>query len=314
VLFDAGVVSTAEPFQRLVSQGMILGEVEYTVHVDPASGKYVEESFPGAVTHRLPVTEVETRGNGHVLKADPTVKVSARAHKMSKSRGNVINPDDVVGQYGADSLRLYEMFMGPLEATKPWSMQGVNGVRNFLDRAWRLIVDSKSEQMQLSDSVQEVEPTAEQDRVIHSTIAAVTQDIENLSFNTAIARMMEFVNHFTKETVRPRSAMETLTLLLGPFAPHLAEELWHALGHKESLAYAPWPKAIEEKLRVASVEIPVQVNGKVRAKVSMPVGIDDQATERLARENDRVSELLVAKELVKVVIVLGKMINFVVKP
>ena len=297
VLHDRGYVTHPEPFQKLVNQGMILSYAFKDHRGALVSVDLVEEDQDGNAKHRQ---------TGETLQ-----RIVA---KMSKALKNVVDPEIVVKEYGADALRLYEMFMGPLEATKPWSMQGVNGVRNFLDRAWRLIVDSKSEQMQLSDSVQEVEPTAEQDRVIHSTIAAVTQDIENLSFNTAIARMMEFVNHFTKETVRPRSAMETLTLLIGPFAPHLAEELWHALGHKESLAYAPWPKAIEEKLRVASVEIPVQVNGKVRAKVSMPVGIDDQATERLARENDRVSELLVAKELVKVVIVPGKMINFVVKP
>jgi leucyl-tRNA synthetase len=205
VLHDRGYVTHPEPFQKLVNQGMILSYAFKDHRGALVSVDLVEEDQDGNVKHRQ---------TGETLQ-----RIVA---KMSKALKNVVDPEIVVKEYGADALRLYEMFMGPLEATKPWSMQGVNGVRNFLDRAWRLIVDSKSEQMQLSDSVQEVEPTAEQDRVIHSTIAAVTQDIENLSFNTAIARMMEFVNHFTKETVRPRSAMETLTLLLGPFAPHLA--------------------------------------------------------------------------------------------
>jgi leucyl-tRNA synthetase len=234
--------------------------------------------------------------------------------KMSKALKNVVDPEGVVQEYGADALRLYDMFMGPLEATKPWSMQGVNGVRNFLDRVWRLIVDSRSEQIQLSDSVKDVPANAQQERVVHSTIAAVTQDIENLSFNTAIARMMEFVNHFTKESVRPKSAMESLTLMLAPFAPHLAEELWQLLGHDQSLAYAPWPKADQEKLKIASLEVPVQVNGKVRAKVIMPVGIDAQEAQRLAMANERVSEILTGKELAKVVAIPGKMINFVLKP
>jgi leucyl-tRNA synthetase len=192
-------------------------------------------------------------------------------------------------------------------------MQGVNGVRNFLDRVWRLIVDSRSEAFKLSESVQDVSPNAEQDRVVHSTIAAVTQDIENLSFNTAIARMMEFVNYFTKESVRPRSAMESLTLILAPFAPHLAEELWRVLGHSDTLAYEPWPKADAQKMKIASIEVPVQVNGKLRARVLMPVGIDNEQTQQLAMESERVAELLVGKELLKVVIVPGKMVNFVVK-
>jgi leucyl-tRNA synthetase len=233
---------------------------------------------------------------------------------MSKALKNVVDPEGVVKEYGADALRLYEMFMGPLEATKPWSMQGVNGVRNFLDRVWRLIVDSKSEESQLSESVQDIATSSQQDLVVHSTIAAVTQDVENLSFNTAIARMMEFVNHFTKESVRPKSAMETLTLLLAPFAPHVSEELWRILGHPDSLAYAQWPQADPEKMKTASLEVPVQVNGKVRTKVLMPVGIDSEEAERLARSHPRISELLEGHTVVKAIVVPGKMVNFVIKP
>jgi leucyl-tRNA synthetase len=177
-----------------------------------------------------------------------------------------------------------------------------------------LIVDSKSEESQLSESVQDIATSSQQDLVVHSTIAAVTQDVENLSFNTAIARMMEFVNHFTKESVRPKSAMETLTLLLAPFAPHVSEELWRILGHSESLAYAQWPQADHEKMKVASLEVPVQVNGKVRTKVVMPVGIDSEEAERLARSHPRISELLEGHTVVKAIVVPGKMVNFVIKP
>lgn len=296
VLYDRGYVSHPEPFQKLVNQGMILS--------------YAYKDHRGAL---VPVDLVQEDDQGAVKHTQTGEELQRIVAKMSKALKNVVDPEGVVREYGADALRLYEMFMGPLEATKPWSMQGVNGVRNFLDRVWRLVVDSRSEDLKLSEAVQDIPAGAEHDRVVHSTIAAVTQDIENLSFNTAIARMMEFVNHFTKESVRPKSAMENLTLMLAPFAPHLAEELWRILGHDDSLAYAPWPEADQEKLKIASVEVPIQVNGKVRAKIVMPVGIDKQHAQSLALNNERVAELLAGKEITKVVIIPGKMVNFVIK-
>ena len=162
--------------------------------------------------------------------------------KMSKSRGNVLNPDSIVKEYGADSLRLYEMYMGPLEDPKPWSMQDVNGVHNFLGRVWRLIIDDHAEKMALNAAVVDRPPTDDENRMLHRTIEAVTSDLAKLKFNTAIARMMEFTNFFTKLADRPRAALEKFVLLLSPFAPHMAEELWQALGHAETLAYEPWPK------------------------------------------------------------------------
>jgi leucyl-tRNA synthetase len=233
--------------------------------------------------------------------------------KMSKSRGNVVNPDNIVKEYGADSLRLYEMFMGPLEATKPWSTTGVNGVRGFLDRVWRLIVSERSEQMELNPAVQQTAPTDEQNRVLHKTIAAVTADVEHLEFNTAIARMMEFTNFFTKETVRPREAMEKLVLLLSPLAPHLAEELWQILGHEKTLAYQPWPVADPRWLKEDTIEIPVQVNGKLRGKVTVPAGSDQHTIEAASRADEHVAKLIEGKTIVKVIIVPGRLVNFVVK-
>ena len=164
-----------------------------------ADGKPIDkQSGEGATAVRVDAAHLEKQGDAFVLTADPRIRVDSRAYKMSKSRGNVVNPDQVVKEYGADALRLYEMFMGPLEATKPWSMTGVNGVRGFLDRVWRMIVAERAETVELNAAVQDVPPTIEQNRLLHKTIAAVTADVERLSFNTAIARMMEFTNFFTK--------------------------------------------------------------------------------------------------------------------
>jgi leucyl-tRNA synthetase len=262
VLFDRGHVSATEPFQKLVNQGMILGE------------------------------------NGE---------------KMSKARGNVVNPDDVVRDFGADSLRLFEMFMGPLEAVKPWSTAGVVGVRGFLDRAWRLIVDDKAEELKLNETVQKVAPTDEQLRTLHKTNKYITEDVQQMAFNTAIARMMEFTNFFTKQSVRPHSAMEQFVLLLSPFAPHIAEELWELLGHENTLAYEPWPQYDEALTKDASIEIPVQILGKLRGKVVVPADSDQATLIAAARADSRIAELLKGKEIVKTIVVPGKLVNFVVK-
>jgi leucyl-tRNA synthetase len=296
VLYDRGVVSHKEPFQRLVNQGMILSYAYRDKRGALISGDSVSEDENGVATHKETGESLE--------------RIVA---KMSKSLKNVIDPEGVVSEYGADALRLYEMFMGPLEATKPWSMQGVNGVRNFLDRVWRLMVDSRSEETQLLESVKDVATTPEQDKLIHSTIAAVTRDVELLSFNTAIARMMEFVNFFTKEETRPLSAMRSLTLLLAPFAPHLAEELWSVLGSNNSLAYAPWPTFDESKMRSTEIEVPLQVNGKVRAKITVAADCTQVELEEAARKHERLAELLDGKEITKVVVIPGRMVNFVVR-
>jgi leucyl-tRNA synthetase len=314
VLFDRGLVSTPEPFQKLINQGMILGETEYTGYRDP-EGHAVspdESDRPGVTAVKLSEIEVTKKGEGFVLAADPGVRIEARAHKMSKARGNVINPDTVVAEYGADSLRLYEMFMGPLEAVKPWSMKGVEGVYRFLARAWRMIVDERAEAVRLDDRVVPKDMTPEQAKVTARTIASVTDDYEALRFNTAISRLMEFVNYFTAQEERPRSAMETFTLLLAPMAPHLAEELWHVLGHKQTLAFEPWPKFDPALLLEEQIEVPVQVNGKLRGRVVVAADVDAQAVEQAARADPRITALLDGKTVRKVVVVPGKLINFVV--
>jgi leucyl-tRNA synthetase len=270
----------------------------------------------------VPVEQVELRDNGaYLLQADgdgkftvkTEIKLTAVSEKMSKSRGNVINPDKVVEEFGADSLRLFEMFMGPLEAVKPWSTRGVVGVRTFLDRVWRMIVDDRADDNQLLPSVTDAVPTPEQDRMLHRTIAAVTRDIEAMSFNTAIPRMMEFTNFFFKEAVRPKSVMRRFVQLLAPFAPHIAEELWEILGGQKTLAYEPWPTYDPALLLDESVEIPVQINGKLRGKLSVPVGLDQAATEAAARGDEKIAELLAGKTVVKAIVVTGRMVNFVVR-
>ncbi len=311
VLFDRGHVSTLEPFQKLVNQGMILGEVEYTAFQDIA-GNWVASESEQTKTIKLTDDQVVKKGEGFVLAADATVRVHARAHKMSKARGNVINPDDVVSEYGADALRLYEMFMGPLEAVKPWSMNGVEGVYRFLARAWRIVVDAEAEELRLDPKVKDVEPTKEQAKIIARTVAAVTDDLERLSFNTAISRLMEFTNAFTGMETRPKAALETFTLLLAPMAPHLAEELWQILGHSGSLAYEPWPTFDPSLLKDDEIEVPVQVNGKLRARITVAAEADASALEAAARADERIAAQLEGKTVRKVVVVPGKLVNFVV--
>jgi leucyl-tRNA synthetase len=231
--------------------------------------------------------------------------------KMSKARGNVVNPDEVVRDFGADALRLYEMFMGPLEAVKPWSTKGVSGVAGFLDRVWRMMIDDRAEETRLNSSVVDIQPTVQQNRVLHKTIHTVTRDIEQLSFNTAIARMMECTNYFFKEEKRPKIVMERFVQLLSPFAPHIAEELWQQLGHAETLAYEPWPECDESLLKEDTIEIPVQVNGKLRGRIVVPAGADNSVLEAAARADEKVAEWLRGKTVAKTIVVPGKMVNFV---
>jgi leucyl-tRNA synthetase len=327
VLFDRGHVSTDEPFRKLVNQGMILGQVELTGYQNKAgqwvsaeavrragAGEWIEVSSGETVrSHTVSRAEAEKQGEYFVLISDPQIRLESRAHKMSKSRGNVVNPDEVVREYGADSLRLYEMFMGPLVATKPWSMDGVSGVRGFLDRVWRMIVDERSESLVLHESVLELPLTDPQERMLHKTIKVVTQDFESLSFNTAIARLMEFTNFFIKETSRPKVAMEQFILLLAPMAPHMCEELWRLLGHDASLTYAPWPVHDEGKIVEATREIPVQIKGRLRSKIEVSADADAAEIESLARKDKKIVELLAEQEVIKVVVVPGRLINFVTR-
>ena len=256
VLYDVGVVSTPEPFKKLVHQGIVLGEDN---------------------------------------------------QKMSKSRGNVVNPDEMMDTFGADAVRLYEMFMGPLEAMKPWSTRGVEGITRFLDRVWRVMM---GEDGTLSHAVTTDEPGLEQRRLLHQTIRKVTEDVEELRFNTAISQMMIFTNEMTKLERRPRALLEPFVLLLAPFAPHLSEELWERLGHVPSVAHQPWPSFDPALVVSDRMTIPIQVNGKLRGKIELDVTASREQVEAQARE--QVQEWVQGKPPRKVIYVEKKLINFVV--
>ena len=318
VLYDAGVVSTPEPFRKLVHQGMILGELEYTAYVGE-DGAYVSAVHVGdgkdtrsgrpVTAKRVDEADVEKRGERFVLREHPDVLVDARAHKMSKSRGNVVNPDAIVAQHGADAFRLYEMFMGPLEQVKPWSTTGVEGTHRFLNRVWRLLA---ADDGKLSPNVVSDAASREQLRVLHRTIAKVTEDIEALRMNTAIAALMEMTNAAYKWERVPRDCAEKLALLLSPFAPHIAEEVWSLLGHAESIAYAPWPQADPSLLASDTFEIPVQVNGKMRGRVTVPADANQDAVVAIAREDDNVRRHLEGQNVRRAIYVPGRILNFVV--
>jgi len=320
VLYDIGVVSTPEPFQKLVNQGLILGEIEYqawfNAQGEPVSAEFVTDQEmdrrTGEPLKAVRLTAEQVRKEGEVfVRADaPAIRVTARAYKMSKSRGNVINPDAIVAEYGADTLRLYEMFMGPLTQAKPWNMESVEGVFRFLNRVWRLIVEEENECR--SSAVVAEDPSPDQLRLLHETIRKVTADIEALSFNTAIAAMMTFVNEATRWERRPLSVMRTFVLLLSPFAPHLSEELWEKLGGTGTLAYEPWPSYNPALLVRDTVEYAVQVNGKVRGRFQAPADADDAELEKRARQDPNVARWLESKTIRKTIIVRGRLVNLIV--
>ncbi|OIA99880.1 leucine--tRNA ligase [Paenibacillus sp. LC231] len=257
VLYDLGVVDTKEPFQKLVNQGMILGN---------------------------------------------------NNEKMSKSRGNVINPDDIVNEYGADTLRVYEMFMGPLEATKPWNTNGVEGTFRFLSRVWRLFIGDDG---QLNPKIVEGEGTDDFKRTLHKTIKKVTEDFEHMRFNTAISQLMVFINEGYKTEELPRKAMENFVQLLSPLAPHLAEELWSRLGYTESVTYVPWPEYDEAWTVEAEVEIVVQVNGKIVERAKISKDMDQEAMQQHSLSLPNVKQALEGKSIRKVIAVPGKLVNIV---
>jgi len=253
--------------------------------------------------------------------------------KMSKSRGNVVNPDDILREFGADAFRLYEMFMGPLQDAKPWNTQGVAGVYKFLGRVWRLFVDEQSETefeqagvttpestallelVRPSRAVQDVPATVAQLKALHACIKKVTEDLDGLRFNTAISAMMVFVNEATGWTERPVGVLREFLILLQPFAPHVAEELWSRLpgsASVASLAFAPWPVFDPARLVEDTIEVPVQVNGKLREVIRVPTGTDKSALEVAALAAPKVQPFLAGKSIRKVIVVPGKLVNIAV--
>jgi leucyl-tRNA synthetase len=230
--------------------------------------------------------------------------------KMSKSRGNVVSPDAVIERFGTDSMRLYEMFMGPLEKGAPWSDDSIPGMYRFLQRAYRLIVADSDAGERLAD-LADGAGTPEQQRLLARTVRGVTEDIEAMRFNTAISKLMVFARDIQREATLPRCAAESFVLLLSPFAPHLSEELWARLGHSQSLASEPWPQADEALLEEAVVTLAVQVNGKRRDEIEVPADADEETIRRAALASSHVARHLDGREPKRVIVVPGRLVNIV---
>jgi leucyl-tRNA synthetase len=301
-LYDLGVASTPEPFGRYFAQGYI----QAYCYRD-------ERGFPVDATKVVnaegrPAAEVEgQKGQSYTCEGEP---VTEEFGKMGKSLKNAIGPEEICEQYGCDTLRLYEMYMGPLDQSKVWKTADIVGVHRFLNRLWRVVFNEDTGELRVTDDA----PSEELDRKVHATVKRATEAMDAMHFNVAIAAMIELNNELVKQDAPPRSAVQTLVQLLGPIAPHVAEELWQKLGHdqKHYLADADWPTWDEAKLVTDSIEMPVQVNGKLRAKINIPADADQDAIEAIAKEDENVQAHLDGKTIRKVIVIKGRLINIVV--
>ncbi len=287
VLFDLGIVSTDEPYQRLFNQGMILA--------------YAYENEAGAKVS----SDLTEERNGKFYNRETGAELKQLVAKMSKSLKNVVNPDDVVSKYGADALRLYEMFMGPLDVTKPWDDKGVKGVFNFLARTFRFFSNP--------ENIIEGDEDAGILKGLHQAIRKVEGDIENLRFNTAISAMMIFLNLAMKKGKVTKETADTFSRILAPFAPHLAEELWQLNGNNKTLAYEPWPEVNEDLLKEDTFEYPVSFNGKLRFKIELPANMEKDEITRIVLDDERAKKWLASGTLSNIIVVPGRIVNIVVK-
>ncbi|MEK7254897.1 MAG: class I tRNA ligase family protein, partial [Bacteroidota bacterium] len=324
-LYDKGLVPTKEPYRKLLNQGMIQGksaimevvleggrtlELHVPVRlVDENWRLYLDkfEQLKNADSRFEPVSpgsnvkvEIDENGNGYI-------QLSQVVEKMSKSLHNVINPDDVIEQHGADCFRMYEMFLGPIEQAKPWDTKGINGVSNFLRKFWSLFFDS-----QWNFLVSNEAPTKQEMKTLHTCIKKVSEDIERFSFNTCVSGFMICVNELRSGNCNKRAVLDPLVRLVAPFAPHLAEELWHRLGHANSVCVAPYPVHKDEHLVQDTIHYPVSINGKKRDLVELPAGLPVDELEKLALGLESVRKWTDGQTVKKVVVVPGRMINIVV--
>jgi leucyl-tRNA synthetase len=330
VLYDCGLISTPEPFQRLVNQGMILG-FSYRYYEDstgrPYSYRDVQKiTLDGAEepeyvlatnpeiklsVRYVSVDQVEWRDENPYHPQEPGLELEPQTDKMSKSRGNVVNPDAVIAEYGADALRCYEMFMGPLEQVKPWNTRSVAGVSRFLSRVWSLVVAENGD-LRTQIVAEAPDPHDSLTRVYHKTVKKVTEDIDDLRFHTALSALMVFVNEAQKAEHLPRAIVEGIVLALSPFAPHLGEELWQRLGHAETLAYESWPTYDPALVRDETMTIPVQVNGKLRATIEVAADADQATILAAACAHEKIQSYLQGKTLRREVVIPGRLVNLVV--
>ncbi len=308
VLYDCGLVTTKEPFQRIVNQGMILG-VAYEYYETPEGKKvpfYEKDQYDELLPRTVHADDIKIEGD-KALHPEEGFELLKLTEKMSKSRGNVVNPDDVIAEYGADTLRCYEMFMGPLEQMKPWDPRSVGGVHKFLSRVWRLLCGDQG----LGEAVQDKPASEEALKMLHKTIKKVSEDTEELRFNTAIAAMMEYTNFLYKEDYVAQETVGPFAQLLAPYAPHVAEELWSRLGNQASISDHDWPAFDESLLKEDTYELAVQVMGKVRGTVQCPTDATQEQAVALAQAEESVAKHLEGKTIRKVVYVPGRILNFV---
>lgn len=323
-IYDLGIVVEEEPFKKLINQGMIQGRSNFVYRIKDtntfvSAGKKKDyDVTPIHVDVNIVKNDVldteafrkwrpEYNDAQFVLEDDGRYICGYAVEKMSKSMFNVVNPDDIVATYGADTLRLYEMFLGPLEQSKPWDTNGIDGVNRFLKKLWALFY--KGEEFLPDDSA-----ASEEDlRSLHRLIAKVTADIDNFSFNTSVAAFMICVNELTSHRCRSRQVLQSLLVLLTPFAPHIAEELWHALGNTTTICDAQWPQAEERYLKADTQTYAVSFNGKARFTITVAAGTERADVERLALSNSAATKWLEGKQIVKIIVVPGKIVNVVVK-
>ncbi|MFW6043551.1 MAG: leucine--tRNA ligase, partial [Marinilabiliaceae bacterium] len=323
-LYDLGVVCEPEPFKKLVNQGMIQGRSNFVYRIK-GTNKFVSYNLkddydvtPIHVDVNIVHNDIldieafrkwnpEYKNAEFVLEEGDKYVCGWAVEKMSKSMYNVVNPDDIIEQYGADTLRLYEMFLGPLEQSKPWDTKGIDGVYKFLRKTWHLFIDRDGNKLINDDA-----PVEKELKILHKTIAKVTSDIERFSFNTCISAFMICTNELTDLKCHKRAVLEPLLILLAPFAPHMAEELWHQSGHDTTIVDAPWPRAEEKYLKDETVLYPVSFNGKMRFKLEMPADATKEEIEKAALEHENAQKWIEGKSVRKVIVVPGKIINVVV--
>ena len=323
VLFDLGYVNTPEPFKKLVNQGMILGNSAFIYRkIDEKS--YVSAEIASKYkTQRIHVDinfvnekneldlELLKNNNSEFLNASFEFKdkfyVDREVEKMSKSKYNVVNPDDICEKYGTDTLRLYEMFLGPLEQSKPWNTAGISGVHNFLKKFWKLYFDTESNIL-----VDDSDPSEQSLKALHKCIKKVSDDIESFSFNTAVSAMMILVNELTSQKCRSRKVLEQLLLVIYPFAPHISEEIWENLGNKKSIVYSTFPEYLESYLQDSTKIYPVSINGKLKYKIELATNLSKDEIEEDVLSDENFIKKLEGKTPKKIIIVPGKIINFVV--
>jgi len=320
-LFDLGLICKDEPFNKLINQGMIQGRSNFVYRII-GTDKYVSYNLKDKYeTQEIHVNvnivsndilDIEAFKNwmpeykhAEFILEDGKYICGWAVEKMSKSMFNVVNPDDIIKKYGADTLRLYEMFLGPLEQSKPWDTNGIDGVHRFLKKFWGLFFNGDSV------AISDVEPTAEELKSLHKTIKKITSDIENFSYNTSVSAFMICVNELSQMKCNKRAILEPLTILIAPFAPHIAEEMYYLLGYKTSVCDAKYPEYDEKFLIESKVKYPISFNGKVRFTIELPADTDKTEVERIALSDSQTEKYAEGKTPKKVIVVPGKIVNIV---